>query len=106
MVDLKKIGEWLIRKNLMDKPFNQFSKDDIMGLVTVVLSSPGYSVPPGGWKKPFINQAGELIYPPETHPAYRYWDPDGKSIFETLKELNAPQEIVDRYVRNSEEVPF
>lgn len=106
MVDLKKIGEWLISKNLMNKPFNQFSRDEILGLVTVVLSSPGYKIPPGGWQKPFISEAGELIFPPETHPRYRYWDPDGQSIFQTLKDLDAPQSIIDRYVRNVEGVPI
>lgn len=106
MVDLKRIGEWLIKHNLMDKPFNQFTKDEIMGLVTVVLSSPGFSVPPGGWVKPFITEAGELIIPPEAHPKYRWWYPDGQSVFQTLKELNAPQSVIDRYVRLNEGVPF
>ncbi len=106
MVDLKKIGEWFTKNNLWATPFNQFSEDQMKNLVTVVLSSPSHRVPPGGWKKPFLNQAGELIYPLETHPAYRYWDPDGKSVFETLKELNAPREIIERYVRLEEGTPI
>lgn len=106
MVDLKRIGEWLIKHSLMDKPFNQFSKDDITGLVTVVLSSPGFSVPPGGWKMPFLTEAGELVIPPEAHPKYRWYLPDGQSVFQTLKEIGAPQHVVDRYVRREEGVPF
>lgn len=106
MTDLKKIGEWFTKKNLWATPFNQFSEDMMQELVTVVLSSPGFAVPPGGWVKPFLSQGGELIIPPEAHPKYRYWLPDGQSLLETLRELGASPAIISRYVELEEGVPF
>lgn len=106
MTNLKKVGEWFTRKNLWATPFNQFTEDMIQELVTVVLSSPGLAVPPGGWVKPFLSQGGELIIPPEAHPKYRYWLPDGQSLIETLRELGASPAIISRYVELEEGVPF
>ena len=106
MTNLKKVGEWFTRKNLWATPFNQFTEEQIKELVTVVLSSPGFAVPPGGWVKPFLSQGGELIIPPEAHPKYRYWLPDGQSLLETLRELGASPAIVSRYVELEEGVPF
>lgn len=105
MVDKRKIGEWFTKNNLWGTAFNQFSEKQIDDLIIVILSSPGYQVPPGGWVKPFINQAGELIIPPEAHPKYRYWLADSQSIFETLKEIGAPEEVVRRYVTLEEGMP-
>lgn len=106
MIDLKKVGDWFTKNNLWATPFNQFSEKQMKELVTVVLSSPGMAVPSGGWVKPFLNQAGELIIPPEAHPKYRYWLPDGQSIFETLKEIGAPESVIARYVAIEEGAPF
>lgn len=106
MVDLKRIGAWFTKKKLWDTPFNKFTEDQINELVTVVLSSPGLAVPPYGWKKPFLTQAGELIIPPDAHPKYRWWQPDGQGLFQTLTEIEAPQHVIDRYVANAEGTPF
>jgi hypothetical protein len=106
MVDLKKVGDFFTQKNLWALPFNAWTEDQMKTLVTVVLSSPSSRVPLSGWVKPFITEAGELIIPAEAHPKYRWWLPDSQSIFETLKEIGAPQSVIDRYVANTEGVPF
>ncbi len=46
---------------------------------------------------PYINARGELIVPFECAPKYRWWA-GGQSIHQTLRELNAPPEVIGRYV--------
>lgn len=105
MIDKKKIGAWFDKRGLWNKPFNAWTEDEINGLITAILSSPDSHVPPHGWEKPYINQAGELIIPRESHPRY-HWFASGQSIMDTLRELNAPQEIMDKYVSNFQGVAF
>lgn len=106
MTDLKKIGEWFTKKGLWGTAFNQFTEDQMKELCTVILSSPGHAVPPGGWVKPFLSTGGELVIPPEAHPKYRYWLPDGQGILATLHELGASQATIERYVDLEERTPF
>jgi len=96
MVDLKKVGGWLMQRGLMDKPFSQFSESEIKELVSVIFSSPGPDVPPEGWGKPSLAAQGVLI-PYNAHPAYYWWKPEGRSINDILDELNAPEEIRKAY---------
>ena len=106
MTDLRKISEWFTKNNLWGTPFNQFTEGQIIDLCTVILSSPGHTVPPAGWVKPFLSQGGELVIPPEAHPKYRYWLPDGQSVLETLHELGASKATIERYVDLEERTPF
>ena len=102
MIDFKQIGEFFTRSRLWDKPFNQFTKDEIDALCEAVLSAPDMAqVPPDGWKHPYINQRGELVYPVDCHPSEVWWKPGGKSIIQTLDELNAPLDVWRRYVPES-----
>ena len=47
--------------------------------------------------KPYLTETGELIIPSDTPVEYKWWN-GGKSVKETLEELNAPEEVVHRYV--------
>lgn len=47
---------------------------------------------------PYIKD-GHLVIPFNSNPKYHWWA-GGQSIIETLKELNAPEEVVDRYIQN------
>jgi hypothetical protein len=47
--------------------------------------------------RPHINARGELIIPFNADPRYHWWA-GGQSIRETLRELGAPPEVLDRYV--------
>jgi len=47
-------------------------------------------------KKPFLRN-GELIIPSDSDDKYRYWA-GGQSIFNTLLELGAPDEVIEKYI--------
>ena len=104
MIDLKKIGEFFTSKKLWDKPFNQWSRDQMLELAEVFFSSPGPDVPRDGWKKPYIketagNEKGQnrfhLIIPIDSHPLYHWWKAGGKTIIEILTEIGASGEVIE-----------
>ena len=47
--------------------------------------------------KPYLTETGELIIPSGAPVEYKWWD-GGQSVKETLEELNAPEEVVHRYI--------
>ncbi len=47
--------------------------------------------------KPYLTETGELIIPSDTPVEYKWWV-GGQSVKETLEELNAPEEVVHRYI--------
>ena len=47
--------------------------------------------------RPYLTETGELIIPSDAPVEYRWWN-GRQSLKETLKELNAPEEVVHRYV--------
>ncbi len=53
-----------------------------------------------GWRPPYLNQNDELVIPYDAPLKYRYWQSGGQSLAETLREMNVPEEIMDRYVRD------
>ena len=46
--------------------------------------------------KPYINEQGILVIPFDSEPRFHWWA-DGQSMIETLKELDAPDEIFAKY---------
>jgi hypothetical protein len=52
---------------------------------------------------PYIDARGDLIIPFDAPPKYHYWTPNGQSIFDTLAELNAPEEVLRRFKREDEQ---
>ncbi|MFQ5934771.1 MAG: hypothetical protein ACE5KI_09035 [Dehalococcoidia bacterium] len=46
--------------------------------------------------KPFLDSSGALVIPFDSDPRYHWWA-GGQSIAETLKELEATAEVVNRY---------
>jgi tRNA(Ile)-lysidine synthase TilS/MesJ len=96
-IDLKKLGEWLVEEQLMEKPFCQFSESEIMGLCETVHNVTSHldECPP------YINKHGELVIPHNCHPRHHYWN-GGQSIIETLEELHADETTKKRYVADWE----
>ena len=47
--------------------------------------------------KPYLTETGELIISSDAPVEYKWWD-GGQSVKETLEELNAPEEVVHRYI--------
>lgn len=46
---------------------------------------------------PYLKENGELIIPNNAPAKYKWWD-GGQSVKETLEELEASQEVIERYV--------
>ena len=45
---------------------------------------------------PYINEQGVLVIPFESDPRFHWWA-GGQTILETLHELKAPDEVIDKY---------
>ncbi len=97
VIDLPSLAEKLMARRLMDKSFFSMTHEEVIYLCEAVMSCPSDAVPVDGWQPPRIER-GELIFPADCHPQYRWWTPGGRSLRQTLAELGAPEEIVARYV--------
>ncbi|MFQ5801422.1 MAG: hypothetical protein ACE5JQ_00825 [Candidatus Methylomirabilales bacterium] len=60
------------------------------------VSPPEGEEAPGPPAKPFLTPSGILVIPFEADSRYHWWA-GGQSIAETLRELEAPAEVVNRY---------
>lgn len=47
--------------------------------------------------KPYLTESGELIIPSDGPEKYKWWA-GGLSVKEILEDLNAPKEVVERYI--------
>ncbi len=47
--------------------------------------------------RPYLTDSGELIIPTDVPEKYKWWA-GGQSVAKTLEELEAPKEVVDRYI--------
>lgn len=50
---------------------------------------------------PYLDERSTLIIPTDSDPKYHYWK-GGQSVVTTLKELNAPLEVIQRFVNDAE----
>jgi hypothetical protein len=103
-VDYAKLGESLTSANLTGKPVNNYSREEVDALVRACIES---MVPDKGatFTKPFIAPDGELVIPFDSDPKYHWWRPCGQSVFETLRELKASDEVWGKYVDTADK-PF
>lgn len=107
IIDYKQLGALLAESNLTGLAVNQYSQDQVKSLVAACCEV-AIPVPPKGAKftKPYITDDGELIVPYDSDPKYHYWKPCGQTPAETLRELNASEEVWKRYVQDDNSVPF
>lgn len=89
--NLKDLAAWLMKNSLMEKPFSAFTKNEIENLCEAV----HLATVPIEYRIPYLEK-GELVFPTPTHPRFAYWA-DGQTLFETLKEMGADQETINRY---------
>lgn len=47
--------------------------------------------------KPYLTEKGELIISSDVEDTYKWWA-GGQSIKKTLEELEAPEEVIKRYI--------
>lgn len=50
-------------------------------------------------RTPYLNDNQDLVIPFDCDPRYRYWA-GGMSVVDTLREINAPPEVIARYWRD------
>lgn len=98
MINLPALADRVNQIGIMQKAFLDCTREEIEALCTAVFSSFDLDkVPADGWKQPYLLH-GELVIPFDCHPDYRWWTPGGKSIQQTLVELDAPYDVARRYV--------
>lgn len=102
-VDYNKLGELLAKNNLTGKPVNEYTRIEVLILVRACVNC---LIPDKGavFTPPSIVD-GELIIPFDSDPRFHWWRPCGQSIFETLRELKASDEVWSKYIDQSN-APF
>jgi hypothetical protein len=103
-VNFQKLGAALAAENLTGKPVNNYTPEEVEKLVHACVDA---LIPDMGAKftKPYITDDGDLIVPHDSDPKYHFWHPCGQSIFHTLRELGANEEVWRKYVTTPDE-PF
>ena len=102
-IDFKYLGEKLTAAGLSGKPVDQYNKEEVEALC---LACANALIPEKGarFTPPSIKD-GELVIPLDTDPRFHWWRPCGQSVFETLRELKAPDDVWRKYVDAANE-PF
>lgn len=102
-VDYQKLGEALVSAGLTGKAVNDYSRTEVDALVRACIEA---LVPEIGAKfsPPYIEDM-TLVIPFDADPRFHYWKPCGQSIFETLRELGASEEVWKKYTAMPDE-PF
>lgn len=96
-IDFQTLGKNISRAKLWGKPLSDFTEQEILKLAECFFSAPDCN---SGQKyaKPYIQQDGSLFIPANSHPKYHWWA-GGQPAIETLKEIGAPQELIEKYSR-------
>lgn len=98
-IDFQTLGKRLADAGLMGKPVNQYSKAEVETLVAACVEALRPEHQTVYVTKPYIDARGELVIPHNSDPKYHWWRQGSQGLFETLRELKAPDEVVRRYVK-------
>jgi hypothetical protein len=103
-IDFSYLGKELTDAGLSGKPIDQYTQEEVMALCVFCTNA---LMPDIGAKfsEPFITPAGELVIPADSDPRFHWWKKCGQSIFDTLRELKASDEVWKKYTDESNE-PF
>jgi len=103
-IDYAFLGQELTSAGIAGKPIDQYSKEEVEKLCVACANS---ILPDIGAKfaEPFITPTGELVVPFDSDPRFHFWKKCGQSIFDTLRELKASDEVWRKYTENPNE-PF
>ncbi len=105
MIDFQYLGQQLANAGLTDKPVNQYSKEEVITLVQTCIDS----LRPEKAQKfesPWIDEQGNLHIPFNSDPRYWWWHRAGQSIYATLRELEASEEVFQSYLKKPDDAPF
>lgn len=105
MIDLQYLGKALTEAGLTGKAVNQYSKEEVEVLVHHCINSLRPEKSPE-FKRPWIDEDGCLQIPAESDPRFHWWKKCGQSIYSTLRELGASEEVFRRYTAIEHEAPF
>lgn len=94
-IDFKKIGKYLTKNDLWEKPLSEFDHAEITGLCETILEA---TAPEDGFVLPWLSPDGVLTIPYRAPAKYRYWK-GGQSLLETLVELGASDDIKAKYMQ-------
>ena len=90
--NLQELALWLASNNLMEKPFFNFTQEEIESLCEQVHRSTVVPI----YSPSFIDERGTLNIPGNAPPEERYWD-GGMKVIDLLEKLGASEEIKRRY---------
>lgn len=102
-IDFRKLGQTLSDAGLTGRAVNDYSKEEVATAAMAFLLSV-YPDRGAVFQKPFIEN-DSLIIPFDSDPIYWWWRPCGQSVFETLRELKATEEVWKKYTDESN-APF
>ena len=88
-------GELDVTTGKLNIPSKVLGKEEIKRAVHV-LKEAGPDKVKAVQKMPYIDEHGVLVVPFDSEPKYHWWA-GGQSIIETLKELDAPDEVFAMY---------
>jgi len=105
MIDFQHLGQQLASAGLTGKPVNEYSKAEVEILVQACLDSLRPDQVPK-FRPPWIDDGGVLHIPPDSDPKFHHWKRCGQSLYATLRELGASEEVFQRYVAEPDDCPF
>lgn len=89
MINLPAIAAYLEENNMWDVNFRSMDEFQIKDFAYAVMMASEHKA------IPYIED--ETLYlPPNVHPDFKYWQ-GGQSIKETLEQINAPHEMIEKY---------
>ncbi len=92
-IAVEKLSKMLTDHKLWGTPFKDIKAADLQKIAEIFLEN----IDPGiGYSSPPSIIDGELRIPHNAPLKYRWWD-GGQSIKETLDELGATQDVIDKY---------
>jgi hypothetical protein len=105
MADLRVFADLVSKAGLMNKPFSAMSREDVENIITAAYSAGAKPTVPTKFEPPRIID-GILRIPFNSDPKYHHWRSCGQSVFQTLRELGASDEVFQSYVEGPDDVPF
>lgn len=105
MADLRIFADLVSKAGLMNKPFSAMSREDVENVLTAAYTAGAKLSVSTNFEPPSIVD-GILRIPFNADPKYHHWKKCGQSVFETLRELGASDEVFQSYVDGPDDVPF
>lgn len=105
MIDFQHLGKTLSESGLADKPISQYSKQEVEILVQACINALKPDQKTEYVTKPYLDSNGDLRIQFNSDPKYHWWK-CGQSLLETLRELDASEETIRKYVKIEEAPPF